>query len=81
MRLISGKNIYKLPKYYEIHHIILKFKNTSYKLQCRSIDWGIPTLTRGFPTSYSFCDKEIEFYPIPDKCYYVEMYYTVMKKL
>ena len=82
MRLKKGKATYDLPSYYQIQSVSIKSRKIQIRLEHRLFDFGKATLTVGMPTSYSIAKNgsQIEFYPIPDKNYYVDILVCVMVK-
>lgn len=80
MRLIKGKYKYRIKNCKQILQIHLVRKRYNVYLQNRPLDFQLPPTSKiGIPTSYSYLNDELEFYPIPDKQYNVRVIYTELK--
>lgn len=81
MKTTKNKSTYRIPKFDSIVTVIAYRNKQGHMLQHRDIDFGLPTLTHGFPTSFSTNKKDkIEFYPIPDKSYKIVVQYMPQVK-
>lgn len=81
MRLVSGKSEYVIPSYSEIHAVVRRGYKKGTEVVLQPVRWSeLPSIkhfhqTPGPPVCYYINDRRIQFYPTPDRAYFVRVQY------